>query len=219
MDVREEILNHYTAFNDYLESVDLSKLKEQLTREEMNEFTSVLFNTKGRNLAIEVSDMAKEMKIEEYPQLLGVHRFPILNDIDFLNEQQKIALDKYLGQHLVGNSVSGLWKITRNEKARKHLTQWLTTHNVLEENYFVLCPSCLDGFVTSNMDSEEKNHLLSLLEEFKNDNRYELWEELSNKLGGCMECEDMLVIEELKELNFKTYHKMAMERDKSLDNI
>ncbi|MED2125970.1 hypothetical protein P4V88_02280 [Bacillus thuringiensis] len=219
MDIREQVLTKYNELNEFLNSISLDDLRKQFNRHELNEFKSNLYNTKLRSLAYEISKMTDEMKIEEFPQLLGVHHFPILNEIDFLTEEQKINLDKELVRYRVGNYVSGLWKITRDESKRKQLLKWLLDNGILETKYAALCPYCHNGNVTDIMTTQEKDKLDSMFSDYKKAYDEDLEEKLQDILENvCMECNSFTEVDDLKELKYTEYHQMKKERDNSLDN-
>ncbi|PFU84654.1 hypothetical protein COK91_03120 [Bacillus cereus] len=221
MDIREQILEKYKEFNEFLMSVSIEDLRKQFNRHELNTFKSNLYNTKLRSLAYEISKMTDEMKIEEFPQLLGVHHFPILNEIDFLTEEQKINLDKELVGYRVGNYVSGLWKITRDESKRKQLLKWLLDNGILETKHAALCPYCHSGNVTDIMTTQEKDKLDSMFSDYKKVYDEDLEEKLQDILENvCMECDSFTEVDDLKleELKYTEYYQMKKERDKSLDN-
>lgn len=219
MDVRVQVLTKYNELNEFLNSISLDDLRKQFNRHELNEFKSNLYNTKLRSLAYEISKMTDEMKFEEFPQLLGVHHFPILNEIDFLTEEQKINLDKELVRYRVGNYVSGLWKITRDESKRKQLLKWLLDNGILETKHAVLCPYCHNGNVTDTMTTQEKDKLDSMFSNYKKAYDEDLEENLQDILEhACMECDSFTEVDDLKELKYTEYHQMKKERDNSLDN-
>ncbi|WP_049946664.1 hypothetical protein [Bacillus cereus] len=219
MDIREQILAKYKEFNEFLMNISIDDLRKQFNRRELNTFKGKLYDTKLRSLAYEISKMTDEMKIEEFPQLLGVHHFPIINEIDFLNEEQKIELDKELVRYRVGNYVSGLWKVTRDEKVRKQLLEWLINKEILETKHAVLCPYCHNGNVTDVMTTQEKVNLNSMFSNYKEAYDEDLEEKLQDILENvCMECDAFAEVDDLKELNYTEYHQMKMKRDDSLDN-
>ncbi|WP_342761958.1 hypothetical protein [Bacillus sp. BR3(2024)] len=219
MDIREQILTKYKEFNEFLVSVSIDDLRKQFNRQELNTFKDQLYDAKLRSLAYEISKMTDEMKIEEFPQLLGVHHFPIINEIDFLTEEQKINLDKELVRYRVGNYVSGLWEVTRDEKVRGQLLTWLLNNGVLETKHAVLCPYCHNGNITQIMTTKEKDNLDAMFIQYKKEYAEDLEEKLQNILEfGCMECDSFTEVDDLKELNYTEYHQMKKERDNSLDN-
>lgn len=222
MDIKLLIKQKYQEFNAFVESIDLGELETNYSRKELEEFKKELSELKPRSLTYEIGQLTQKMKEAEFPQLLGVHHFPILNKINFLTVEQKIELDKFLLKHRVGNFVSGLWHITRNEKVRKQLEEWLLENEVTEKTHVVLCPGCYDGHNSKMLVEKEKTELENMFEKFKSTLDYELQEELETKYGlsyGCMECDGIYEIENLKKLDFKSFNRMKMKRDDTLDKV
>jgi hypothetical protein len=159
------------------------------------------------------------MKEEEFPQLLGVHNFPIINEIDFLSDKQKLELDKFLVMHRVGNYVYSFWKVVSGDKLIKQLESWLEEKEVIEKCYTVICPNCYEGHLSKTMPKTEKEVLEKMFKDYKASGDYDLWEKLSKIMPeGCMECDDVREIDAMDELHFKDYQIMKMQRDSSLDN-
>lgn len=220
MDIRNQILDKYKEFNQFLESIDLSSLRQQFNRQELNEFNEQLRGIDIRSVWYDIKKMTDEMKKEEYPQLLGVHHYPVINEINFLSEKQKLELDKYLVMHRVGNYVSGLWSITRENDIEKRLQTWLLNREVLKEVHVALCPHCRDGYISNVVDQDGKDGIEELFHRYKEDDGFEEYEELNRTIeSGCMNCDSEIDIDEEKELIWKTMYKMHMERDNSLDKV
>lgn len=215
----QEILAKFQEFNQYLESIDLDEMKKNYSRTELKAFSKQLYDLKVRSLAFEISKMTDQMKIEEFPQLLGVHRFPVIQEIDFLTDKQKIELDKFLGSFRKGNYVNGLWRIANNSEKAKKIEQFMIEKGVFGEEFVVTCPNCSDEHISNIMTKEQKERLLELL---KQEHTWERYEELEKLLYyGCDECDYVLDFEKANQesIRFKTYNKFIGERDASLDNV
>lgn len=220
MDIREQTLNKYKELNEHLLSIDLNQLRQHYTRQELDEFKSELNGIKLRSLAYEISKITKQIKEKEYPDLLGVHHFPIINEIDFLPEKTKIDLDSYLLKHRVGNFVYSFWKVVPREDSRKQLEQWLEEKGVIEKHYAVICPNCYERNISKFMTPTEKETLEKMFKQYKTSYDNESYEYLSKVLdNGCSECDDWMEFEDMEELRFKDEYKMMMEKDTSLDNV
>lgn len=218
MDIREQILAKYKEFNEFLMGVSIENLRKQFNRHELNTFKGQLYDAKLRSLAYEISKTTDEMKKEEFPQLLGVHHFPIINEIDFLTGEQKIELDKELVRYRVGDYIGSFWRLVRDESRRKQLIEWLLSKGILETKHVVICPHCCDGHASNIMTTEEKNNLDSMFMKYKE--AYD--EELEEKLLGileyvCMECDYHSEVDDYKELTYKDFYQMKTKRDSSLD--
>ncbi|WP_121616595.1 hypothetical protein [Virgibacillus halodenitrificans] len=215
MDIREEILNKYKKFNDYLENIDLNSLRNNFSRQELNDFKNKLYDIKIRSLPYEISNMTKEMKEEEYPELLGIHHYPILKEIDFLTEKEKMDLDNFLVKFIPNRDfVQTFWKVVKSPKKTELLKKYLIEKGVVEERYVVKCPNCHQGHLSKMMSNEKKEELKTLLH---NKATYYKLEPYLNFI--CDDCFDELDPYEIDEFSMQTYLILVMERDKSLDHV
>lgn len=217
MDDLQQILQKYKEFGEYLQSIDLANLKKNYSRQELKEFTKELYSVKHRSVAYEVNQMIDEMKKEEYPELLGVHHYPVIRKIDFLSEDKKKELDEFLVRFRKGNYLSGFWRIVRDQKVEKQIESFLIENGVLEPKYAIYCPHCADHILTSYMNKEEKEELDKLVNQPFS---WDKFEELEEKMEGfCMECEEEINLEKMEKFHWKEVLQMVVERDKSLDHV
>ena len=211
MNVKEELLQKYEEFAAFLEGVDLSSLKNTHTRQGIKEFESQLGKIKLRNISFELSDMIKEMKEEEFPQLRGVHHFPALAEIDFMSEEKKIELDKYLCMVRKGNYVFNLFKFTNDTK---RLQQFLVEKGILEKVYRVTCPKHYNETLITGLSKEK-------LEEFKKavlTNDTDFFEDEYDDLY-CECCEDNAEYKTWNDMFIREDYVLLKNRDNSLDNV
>lgn len=214
----KQILDRHNEFAAYLDGIDLAELRRQYTRAELQEFSSKLYAIKQKSIAYEISKITEEMKVEEFPQLKGVHHFPVIQELDFLGEDQKLQLDKYLMQFGVGNYLSGLWRISKNTEITSRIELFLKDKGVVEEQYFALCPRCIDGHISSTLTTADKEKLEQALKMDPDDlERFELLEKMLPYI--CMECDSSPDYEEIKEVRYKTVLRMKLARDTSLDDV
>lgn len=216
MNQTEQILSKYVEFEEYLQTVDLNELRKIYSRHELTEFRKQLYGVKLRSIAYEVGQMIDEMKKEEYPELLGVHHYPILRKIDFLSEDEKKKLDDFLLAIRPNNYVTGLWRVAGSEKS-KQIEQFLIDNNVVEEKHFALCPNCWDEHISSSLTNKQREQLEAILADKEDEDRYEKLAGIL--LYGCGECHEEFDFDELNQLQYKTALKLIMERDTSLDNV
>ncbi|PFK01355.1 hypothetical protein COI97_15940 [Bacillus cereus] len=223
MDIRKQVLPKYKEFNEFLNSISLDDLKKEFNRHELKELESKLRGIELRSLPYEISKLTDQMKLEEFPQLLGVHRFPVLKKIDFMTEEKKVELDKKLVSFRVGNYLPYLGRYTDQ---KDKLEQFLLENEVIEKKYVVTCPCCsADEWLSSPQSLEQKNKLETLLT--KNEEDYCDAEEEFESTVDCI-CGDCGFSPDYYEMRdyarkgrvqFKELLKMKMERDKSLDNV
>lgn len=223
MDIREQILMKYKEFSTFLNNVDLESLKKDFTRQELNMLREEINNIPIRSLSYEISQKISEMKKEEFPQLLGVYRFPILNKMDILTETEKIELDKFLSNYRQGSFLGSLWKVIEDDEKEKQVEQWLIDHHVVEECYYLLCPDCEEAYVSVEMSKKMKEEFEYHVNEYKKTKLYGHFEEADLFIQySCDECEfdthlkDYL---ELEEIPYKKLLRLNMKRDTSLDLV
>lgn len=207
----KEIIKKYEEFSTYLDSIDFNELTANLTRQQLLELEEALSSVELRSLSYEVRKLADKKKLEEYPQLLGVHHYPEINEIDFLSEKKKIELDKYLAMMFKGSYVFNLWKFT-NETER--LQKTLVEKGIFEEVYFITCPYHKKEKLTK-IDLEKLNEL----KKAKENNDIEMLETFFEELNYCDNCDDHVQHSEWEIDCIIKEYILARDRDKSLDNI
>lgn len=215
MNELEQILDTYKKFAKYLDAVDLNELRTKFTRREMDNFSLNIYSIKTRNLGYDTSKLVKEWKKEEYPELLGVHSYPVIKEIDFLNENQKLSLDKHLAKMRVGNHLYGLYNVTRDSEKTKLVETFLVEKEIVDEGYYAICPQCNSSHLSGRLNKEEKDKLISLVKDPSYVEREELLEKYLEY--NCIDCESCTDMNEMSEIKFKADFTLMLERDKSLD--
>ena len=213
----EKIKEKFIEFSTYLESIDLNDLRKKHTRAELKKLSEDLYSINIRSLAYEIKKIVDEMKKEEFPELLGVHHFPVLKEIDFLTEEKKIELDEHLARFRAGNYLYGLRNVIRDSDKVKMVEQFLLEKGIVEDRYYVLCPVCGTGHISDELNKEEKAKLEEVIRDLNHNEREEKLEKYLQYI--CMDCETEADIKNLTSLYFKTVYKMMQERDKSLDHV
>jgi hypothetical protein len=222
MDIREQILAKQKEFKGFIESVDLQALRATYSREELKAFEQSLREITVPSLSFEISKLTDKMKKEEFPQLLSVHRYPLINEINFLTQSEKEALDKHLMLIRMGNPVYNLYRVVRDLKKQKMLEAWLLEKQIVEPKYMASCGSCSTGYISSQMGKEEKDALLADFIAYKDGSKAsdEDVENLSSRLEMmCYDCEECVELGSLNKLQFKENLYLIADRDKSLDNV
>jgi len=86
----QTIINKYTEFDTYLKQININEFK-QFTRDELTEFKNELPSYFSfRYLTSEINDIIENKKLQEYPELLGVHHYPEIKELDCIFEENKI---------------------------------------------------------------------------------------------------------------------------------
>lgn len=225
MDSRNQIIEEYQKFKAFLDTIDLEKLKNDYSREELKALKDTLKDINLQNIPYQLMEIIDKKKEEEYPELLGVHHYPIINEIDFLTEKEKLKLDEFLVRHRVGSYVRALWRVLDKRENQKQLEDWLIEHGVLSVYYALNCPHCGEDLITKLMNEDEFSKLKETFTAYEKDKSHKNYEAILNLShmveGYCMECEDCCEIEDLKfdKFHIAKYPKLTMDRDKSLDNV
>ncbi|PGC56586.1 hypothetical protein COM24_07180 [Bacillus toyonensis] len=219
----EAIISKYNEFGEFLKTVDISELKQQYTRKELITLSESIRTSDLRSLWHEIYKLTEQLKLEEFPELLGVHNFPVLKKIDFMTENQKIELDKKLVSFRVGNYLPYLGRYTDEHKK---LEEFLLENEMVEKEYVVTCPCCgRDEWLSGTLDTKTKEVLDKLLTK-------EIVDECDDEEAfdnivdtTCQECDFYPELESMREykskdqLHYKELLKMNVKRDTSLDNI
>lgn len=219
----EAILEKHKEFSSYLNSIDINILKEKYTRKELMELSEALRVDRFRSLWHEIHKLTEEMKTQEFPELLGVHRFPILKEIDFMTEEAKIELDKKFVSFRLGEYLPRLDRYTNEYKK---LEAFLLKNNAVEKVYVVTCPCCGGNeWLSNTLDEETKTAFDELLTKEATDHYddVEKFDHIVDRI--CESCdfypelESMRVYKAENQLRYKELLKMNMQRDTSLDNV
>lgn len=221
-----KVVEKYREFSNFLNEVDLSDINKKYSRKELQDTVKNIRNIDIRSMTLEISRIEEKMKLEEHPELLEVHNFPILKKIDFLSEEKKIELDRYLVRLRVGNYVakSGLYTIARKPEVNHQLIEWLKDNGVIAEQWLVNCINCSDtlGKVETNSEKAVLDNSLKAYRETYDYQHYERIMDVLNNQDLCMEC-DILLDDMLENYSgdfmYEPIYKMQMERDRSLDNV
>jgi hypothetical protein len=220
METMETILTKYEKLNTFLKGIDLKEFSKQYLRKDLEVFTKALTSIQLRSLAYELSELTEALKLKEFPELLGVHHYPELRKIDFLSEEEKIALDERLASLQIGTATDARFYFTLDEKHKNLINKiknFLLEQGILKEEYYALCPYCEEGYISDRLNVEEKGNLERALADKGLENRYSILEEHLRYI--CDECDRDYDVDTLTKLTFQPVLVLIKERDKSLDNV
>lgn len=239
----KDIIDKYKEFNEFLNNLDIKSF-EKFNRVELKEFYDCLIeNNQRRYLSLEINKLMEKKKKEEFPQLLKVHNYPMLNKIDFLSEEEKIKLDNLLlsfGKSSYFGATNRKWRDfidnfeNKNEISEKIL-KFLLDNKMISTSYEIeLC--CNRAVVTYEQLEKIIRCKELLLKEDKSNSHYAEIEDLKMNMpydidfseDGCQYCLDCgdeidISLNEYKDmLNShlsQCYCKLIVDRDKSFDNV
>ena len=207
-----------------MESVDIKKF-EGFSREELSEFAKKSREFRQRFITLEVDKIIDQKKHEEYPELLGVHHYPELKEIEFLTKEQLVQLDNEIaynrGVHVTFHLKSDIeWDL--HEK----VYDFLVSKGILIKEIHLDCNCGRSSWISRSFDEKYKEQWL---EDFKKSNEeYEAVGLLEKGefefFGYCEECEEYyefgeLTKEFIENLHFNHHYVKIKERNKQWDNI
>lgn len=212
----EVIKERYREFATFLDGIAIEEIEKEYSRSELKELSKELSNINLRSFSYEITKMIQKKKEEEYPELLGIHHYPVLKEIDFLSEDKKLELDKFLARFVVGNELSGLSRMMYS-KDLKRFEEFLIEKGIAEAKFYAFCPRCHSGWISRLLTLEEMKLVEALLKDKKNEDR-------SENLEGyleycCSQCDEEAEFERIDTVNFGRLLKIVQGRNKSLDNV
>ena len=231
----QTIINKHKEFDTYLKEININEFK-QFTREELTEFTKILPSLFSfRYLTAEINDIIEDKKKQEYPELLDVHHYPEIKELDYISEEDKIKLDNFLvewGFHsYLHEYTPKLIKIFKNWSNKivnlNKILEFLTSKQILERYYKMYI--CCDYII---VDEEKMNKYLRYFKLYKNNDElsekeWQEFDKLQNELNYnfeyCSECDDEIEITEemiMDTINKPSYlYKIIKERNKTYDKL
>ena len=229
----QNIINKHIEFNTYLKDIN-TELFKNFSREELIEFkNSLKLVTSHRYISTDVDKIINEKKIQEYPELLGVHHYPEIKELDCISEEDKIKLDNYilhLGLSSYIQKGSNKWfELSKNwEKGiQEKVIKFLEDNKIVEKYYKITF--CCESETFSQI---KLNNYLFYFELKRNEYiskedyiKYgDLLESIKYDLERtCGECDKEFIIEEemlLEAIENSSYniYKLVKERDKTYDD-
>lgn len=227
MNILNQILQKKKEYEDFMNAVDLQEL-EQFSREELTAFTKAYHETSGRYIISEVNNIIKRKKQEEYPELLGVHHYPELKDIDFLTEEQLIKLDNHLAKNRGTHTSFSLLGDIVHWNMHEKIYEWLLEKGILIRKIHLKC-SCDAGgsWLSKAFDETYKEQWIADLK--KSNEEFEpiglLTQDEFRYFGYCDECDNNeyslgdIPHSFLEKLQFHHFYVKVKDRNTSLDHV
>lgn len=151
---KEELLNLLNELNELNSLIDIDEVEENLDYDEMKDLMNLIgYRIKDKYIKDRLNEIMKNKKVEKYPELLGVHFFKELKEIDFLNENEKIKLDQIL--KMASDKPSKRYLIRELDNK---VIEWLISNKVITRIYSFSC-KCENSSECGKeyMTEEEKN--------------------------------------------------------------
>lgn len=214
-----EISKAYNNINlDEVASLSYSEIKEL--------FQEIRYNLSSENRD-KISKIMEEVKTKENPKILGVHYFPILNEINCIPDDLKKRIDNDL-REVSFKSKYLLAQLLETYKEEfdfyEELEKELLAKNVIEPVYFFTCPECEEDDDNDIVDYKTLEKMKVYWD--KTNNEIETTKEEDEEcyygyIEVAFECDSYEIgsIEEFFEKLTRVEYKMNMKPDLTLEKI
>lgn len=236
------LIQHYNNTKQKIEEIktEISELVlkeiENLSYAEAREYYMIIKDYITYEVGEKYRNLLNKKKEDAYPEILNVHYYPCIKDMDFLTKEQQILLDIFLMKRGHGTRINkydtlkALYPkrtiINYENPIGDKIVNFLLDKNIIEKQYKFYC-NC--GDCTTVFSEEEKQRFFNYHNfDTKNctDEEYE-FHEMNYEDGflfvTCMERDDCDIelssIEDFEE-NLEGYiYKLIVEPDMTLDRL
>lgn len=215
-DANNIALNLYKELKDISNEIDLEDVKK-LSYQEVKEFFKLIIYMSNDETTSNVKEIMEAKKAELYPEILGVHYFKEIKEIDFISEEEKVKLDRLLSKRNI--------KIDEINSLDEKVIKFLLEKKILEKIYIVSCGHY------HNFDCQERVFTNERVEKLK-----AYWEKQSKGIEtsdeedeelcyGCFElyCDydrvEITNLEEFEEHLYEIRYRLIKKPDRSLDDL
>lgn len=211
----EEFKKQVIQFNDRIDINELSTFKHS----EVKELYSKIRFLCSSNTSEKIKSIIQTKKLEEYPEILGVHYYPIINSIEFLDEESKIKLDT-----LLKKACSIVSYREQLKDLDDKIIEFLMNNKIIEKQYIFRC-NCGGFDCDDKIVSEEKFNKLKLYweKELKDETTHEEDREMNY---GCFETGcwndgsiEICSLEDFEDNLNEVRYIVKVKPDLTLDNI
>lgn len=195
---------------------------KSLSREDLSTLQKKLHEVNHRNLPYEIGKMIAKKKEEEFPQILGIHHYPELQEIAFLNEATKFRIDKHLISFRVGQYLNSFYRFITSSKKLLMLEDFLVEKGIVEQVFIVKCPCCTHGHLSKPLTIEAWDALKEKIHSFEDEEDFDALSDEGLLESFCTECDDEIDLALLKDENrivVKKALKLIKGRDTRYDNV
>jgi hypothetical protein len=222
------------AFNN---SIDLEEIYNNFTYQEIKHTYNNLKDNTTYDFNKKFYDLLQRKKKATYPELSIAPNYPIINEMDFLTEDQKSGLDNLLahsfdkGSYIMTGSSAWNKVFKYNYELTNKVLEFLHSKGILERTYRLSCgcgsSECSSKYITQEQYDKFIAYHSITQEQFDNmtDEEYEIrmdkWEEEGYFYTGCWNGSDVEVcsIEDLKKKVKIGDYKNIADRDLTYENL
>lgn len=160
----------YKELKELNSNLDLEEVDKKCSYQEVKDiYTTMKYSTEDKKVLEEIESIMKRKKESEYPEINGVQYFKEINDFDFLNEKEKINLDKLLREAYSNYSK----RIYLKNKVEDRIIEKLLEVGILSIDYILSCHCTCNDCSQVRISEQE----LEKYKEVWNKNFYEISEE------------------------------------------
>lgn len=214
-----ELYTKLTLIND---EIDLEEVKNTLNYLETKDlYYLMIYCFNNKEIESSLCKIMTEKKLKEYPEILGVHYYPIIKDIDSISEEQKVVLDKLIKDAFSKYNV----RVKLSKQIEPNVLEFLVENKILKKEYVFHCTcddeECYDEFVSQERFDKLKEYWN------KQSEGIETSHEEDNEMGygyievGCWN-DGYIEIGSVEDFNKhlrRVEYKVLQEPDMTLDNI
>ncbi|EMH2710021.1 hypothetical protein QMM46_10585 [Clostridioides difficile] len=204
---KNELDKTYEFLRNIEEQLDLKDLNGYSYKEIKNIYNSI----KNKKVSDKIGELMQIKKGVEYPQINDVHYFSEIKDIDFLSQEDKVELDRFIAKNSTFRDSSF--------NIGKKTIDFLISNKIIE---IIYCFNCYCGECQELQLTQDE---LDLYKEYwLNEDTTEEEDEKMNYgilTIGCWEYPDIEIcsLEKFNECISSIYYKRIKKPDRTLDNI
>ena len=226
MTILKEIVQKKKDLQIFLDSINLEDLNK-FSRRELIEFLDEINDIKERLITLDVRKLIEQKKLEEYPELLGVHHYPELNEIKFLTEDLLIKLDEELARNRGNHTNFRILSSDIHWELHEKVYEFLVDKGILIKKIHLVCPCGESEWLSRDFDEKYKEQWIADLKASNKacDDVGLLKRDEFRYFGYCEECHsEKYYLGELTEeffdnLYFDHFYVKVKERVKKWDNV
>lgn len=213
---RDIASNIYDELKIIANEIDLDDIKK-LSYQEAKDFFNQSIYTCNNETAASIREIIESKKAELYPEILGVHYFNEIKEINFISEEEKVKLDRLLSKR----------NIRRDEinNLDEKIIEFLLEKQIIEKLYVISCAHYYNFDCQETIFINEKVEKLKSYWEKQSNGEETTDEEDEELCYGCFEicCDyeriEVTNLEEFEEHLYEIRYRLIKKPDRSLDDL
>lgn len=134
-ELERKVREYYKELKELNARIDLNEIEDNCSYAEVKQiYDTIKYSTADKSVVEKVINIMNNKKETEYPEVLKVHYFPEILKFDFLKEEDKIKLDRYLREAYRFYS-----KRREIKNFNKKTIEALIEAKIIEKEYMLYC--------------------------------------------------------------------------------